>query len=413
MRHLLLIAALTTAAAVSGRDICVDYRSGKADNPGTREAPLATTGQALKLAAPGDIVRILPSDRPIRDNVEIVNLRGTREKPIVIDGMNNILLGTKPLDPRQWREVEPGLFRREVVTGENWAYRFFLTCNGKINRMGRLLKSAVPGAKFKKPDALAPGEWTVVKNEFVPSDNRHHKQFRFEYFVRLPAGASSLADSGLEEPDVRRDGGVNFSGRCEFVTVRNLIAKNFYNDGYNIHGKCRDLHFENIAAVDCCDDGISAHEACTLTGKNMVFIGCSTAICHIQNVTSVQENVYAEKITGRELYFLANTRNTVRNVFMIADSRSGSLWTNRKGDRQTAVLENIFAVSTNPESVFEVRADGELALTASDVQLAGFGQVMKRSGIAVVDPEDLRNRILAERRKFFAIFGGNLEKALE
>ncbi|MCI5778762.1 MAG: hypothetical protein MR051_02930 [Lentisphaeria bacterium] len=414
MRHLLLIAALTTAAAVSGRDICVDYQSGKAGNPGTREAPLATAGQALKLAAPGDVVRILPSDRPIRDNIRIVNLQGTAENPITIDGMNNIFLGTLPLSPDVWKEVSPGLYQKEMKTGRNWTSRFYLTFNGRINRMGRLQKAGSPGAKYKKPEELVPGEWTVVERDMVDARGPH-KQFNFDFVVRLPEGAESLESSGVEEPNIRKNGGVNLQGKCRHLILRNLIVKNFFNDGYNLHGDCENIHFENIAAVDCGDDGISAHEACKLTGKNMVFIGCSTAICHIADVTSSQENVYAERISGREFFFLANSDNTVKNAWVLADSFSGSRWQVRKGNHQKGRMENVFMLSNNPKSAFLLNVDkgGKLDLALVNVQLAGFRQVTECPGIVKADPDVLRKFIAEKRAEMFARFGGNLEKALK
>ena len=414
MRRVLLAAAILTGTALWGKEIFVDYKSGKASNPGTREAPYSAVAQALKKAAPGDTIRILPSDRPIRDNIQVTNVCGTPEAPITIDGMNNIFLGTLPLNPAEWEEVSPGLFRKKMVTGKNWTSRFFLTFNGHINRMGVVKKASAPGTKYKTPEKLAPGEWTVVQGDPILPVKGPHPQFNFEFFVRLPEGKTALADSGVEEPNIRKNGGVNVRGKCRNLIFRNIIVKNFFNDGYNIHGDCEAIHFENIAAVECGDDGISAHESCKLTGKNMVFIGCSTAICHIQSVTSVQENVYAEKISGRELYFLANSDNTVKNVYMIADSFSGSLWANRKKDEhQTAVLENVYVVSNNPNAVFEIKGAGEVKLTASNVQLAGFKRVTENPGIVKADPEALRKLISEKRAEFFAIFGGNLEKTLK
>ena len=414
MRRTILTFLLGVGCVLCGKDIFVDYNVGQAANPGTREAPHSAIAAALKHAAPGDTIHILPSPRPIRDNLAVTDLRGTAEKPIVIDGGNNVFLGTNPLKSSEWHEVAPGLYKKEMTTGKNWASRFFLTFNGRINRMGRIHKAGSGGAPYKRPEDLAPGEWTVVQREAIPEAKKSpHPPFRFEFFVRLPDGRKSLTESGVEEPNIRKNGGVNLRGKCRNLIFRNLIVKNFFNDGYNLHGDCRDIHFENVAAVDCGDDGISAHEECTLTGKNMVFIGCSTAICHIQGVTSVQENVYAEKISGRELFFLKNSHNTVKDVYMIADSFSGSLWTNRKGDRQTAALENVFAVSSNPRAVFTTRAGGELKLTAANVRVAGFHKVMQQDGVTTADPAELRKVIAAKRAELFARFGGNLEKALE
>jgi hypothetical protein len=282
---------------------------------------------------------------------------------------------------------------------------------GKINRMGRIQKS--PGATpYKKVDALAPEEWTVLFGAAVPSKNPH-KQFETEYVVRLPQGATSLKDSGVEVPDVKKPSGVQIYGKNKHVIFRNMIVKNFYNDGYNIHGDSQNIGFENVAAVDCGDDAISAHSACSINVKNLVAIGCSTAICHIQDTVCTHENIYAEKIIGRELFFLHNSRNIIKNAYIITDSYSGSHWTTRKiNEHQTGEVSNVFMVSNNPKAEFQIDSKGKVEVKFSGVQVAGFAKVMKNDGVTVAPKDDLMKKITAAKKELFALFGGNLEKAL-
>ena len=70
------------------------------------------------------------------------------------------------------------------------------------------------------------------------------------------------------------------------------------------------------------------------------------------NAVSVQENVYAENISGREFYFMNGTDTTIRNAYVVAGSRSGSRWTTKRSEHQRARLENIFMVSENPLADF-------------------------------------------------------------
>lgn len=412
MRGSVLAAVLTAAFSLAAGDICVELASGGAGGDGSRNAPFRSLAPALAAARPGDTIRILPAGRPIRGGIVVKDLCGTAEKPITIDGMNNILIGTVPLRSGEWREVSVGLWKREEVSAWSWVERHFMTFDGRINRMGRVQKGATKGKPFKAPEALEPGEWTVVCREEVRRRGAY-RWYRFEFFLRLPDGVATPERSGVEEPSRGlRNGGVVLRGKCRHLVFRNIIAKNFLNDGFNLHGDCRNIHFENIAAVDCGDDGISAHESCTLSGRNMVFIGCATAICHIQNAVSTQENVYAENICGREFYFMNNTDTTIRNAFVVADSHSGSLWSVKKGERQRAVLEDVHVLSRNPRARFATRRFGKLDLRTSRVRLSGFQEVMKRGGVEVVEAGALRERIAAERVRLFACFGGKLEEAL-
>jgi hypothetical protein len=411
MRCLMTAVLMFCAAALAAREIYVDFTSGKPGALGTRGAPLATADEALKSAAPGDTIFILPSVRPIRVNLSIRDLAGTAERPIVIDGMNNIFSGAAPISSAQWHPVAPGLYKREEVTAWSWVDRYFMTFDGKINRMGRVYKAAGCGADFKKPEELAPGEWTVAQGAEVRRRGSL-VWYRFEFYLRLPEGVTP-ENSGVEEPvSELRNGGIVLKGKCRHLVFRNFIVKNFLNDGYNLHGDCRDILFENIAAVDCGDDGISAHDSCGFTARNLVVIGCSTAICHIGRAVSVQENVYAEKITGREFYFMNDTDTTIRNAYVLAGSRSGSRWTTKKGERQRARLENIFMASENPQARFVRQPLGEQEFGAENVRLAGFREVMKQDGVTEVRPEPLRRLIAEKRTELFALFGGNLEKAL-
>lgn len=399
------------AAMLSAREIYVDFDSGKAGASGTRDAPLASFGEALKTVAPGDTVFILPSKHPIRANIQIRDLAGTVEHPITVDAMYNIFTGAEPVSSAKWRQVSPGLFKREEITAWSWVDRYFMTFDGRINRMGRVNKASGRGAAFKKPEELAPGEWTVVQGEEIRRKGKY-RWHRFEFFLRLPEGVTPET-SAVEEPvNQLREGGIVLKGKCRHLVFRNFIVKNFFNDGYNLHGDCRNIHFENIAAVDCGDDGISAHDTCEFTAKNLAMIGCSTAICHINNAVSVQENIYAEKISGREFFFMNSTDTTIRNAFVLAGSHSGSRWTTKKGEHQRVRLENILMASENPRADFTRRALGKQEFSAVNVSLSGFCRIMQQSGVERGDPEKLRRRIEKKRAELFSRFGGNLEKAL-
>ena len=105
-----------------------------------------------------------------------------------------------------------------------------------------------------------------------------------------------------------------------------MIVRNFINDGYNIHGECTGIDFYNIAAVDCGDDAVSAHEKCSISVKNLVAIGCSTVVCHVQEAVAAHENVYAERISVPRMVSYRGDKQYIQEYLHVCDSFSGSLW---------------------------------------------------------------------------------------
>jgi hypothetical protein len=230
----------------------------------------------------------------------------------------------------------------------------------------------------------------------------------------VPEGFKNPAEAGFEIPQYRRISGVNIANDCHYIHFRNIIVKHFFNDGYNIHGNCRNIIFENIAAVECGDDAISAHETGLIYVKNMVAIGCSTAICHINKSENHHENVYAEKILGRDIFLTESTRNSLVNGWFKADSIGGFRLTTRKDTKQTFVMKNVRMINSNPKAPFDIQSPGVLDFKAEDVKVANYPNVNKvlAKQIQQVKAEEIAEEIEAARKRLFAIFGGQLEKAL-
>ena len=385
-------------------DIYVDYEKGKAANPGTKAAPYARFASAIKAAQPGDTIYILPSTKPIRDTLVVRKKCGTADKPIIIDGMNNIFLGTEPLDLKVWKEFKPGYLKRTMVASASRTNRYFMVRDGKPHRMGRFNKAK--GSKaYKKVEELQPGEWTIIRGKQV-----RKKVHKHDFILRLPEGAKTPA--GFEEPLSRRISGVNIADECHYLTFRNIIVKNFLNDGYNIHGNCRNIRFENIAALYCGDDGISAHETCLIYVKNFIAIGCSTAACHINKSENHHENVYAEQILGRDLFFTDNTTNTFKNVWIKANSIGGFRLTTRKNSVQNFTMTHARIINTNPKATAHIQNEGKLNAKFSDIKFANYSKVDKIYSASQVKPEDIAGEIEAARKRLFALFNGQIEKAL-
>lgn len=413
MKHLLSIVTAAAFCAVLGAaDIYVDYNKGNRKNPGTKAAPLDIFARAINKAKPGDTIYILPSDKPIRDAIVFRNKSGEPGKPITVDGMNNIFLGTMPLNPKEWKEFQPGYFKCTRQIGTNMSNRYFMTLKGKIHRMGRFNK-AKGSDKFKKLEDLQPGEWTIIRGKVV-KNTKHRQIFNQDYIIRLPEGARTPAEAGFEEPRLNRISGVDIAKDSSYITVRNVIVKHFHNDGYNFHGNSRNIILENIAAVECGDDAISAHETCLIYVKNFVAIRCSTAICHINKSENHHENVYAEGILGQDIFCTENTTNTLKNAWFKSDSIGGFRLTTRKDTNQKFEISNLRMINRNPKAIFNIQSPGKLDVNFSDVKIANFNKVHEfyNNKVTVVKAEEIEAEINEARKRLFAIFGGQLEKAL-
>jgi len=375
-----LVASIWFSGSLFAAELTVDI------SPGGNIAMTNFT-TALKKAQPGDVIRLLPADKPVNMSLIVKNLKGQPDKPIVIDGSFNVIVGNRPADETAWKEVAAGtgLYRRVlkvIPTGE----RFFMAFNGKIERMGRHTKWK--SAPLKKPDELKDYQWTLGTGN--------------EAYFKLPAEMTPAA-ARVEEPFYCS--GVEMNGDCANIIIRNLIVRRFWNDGYNIHGNCRDVRFENIAAIENADDGISAHETCKITVTNMISINNGTGFCHIQQAECTHENIYIAGSDSRDI-FLSNTYNALKNIVVLGNAH-GSLEINHGKVR----LEDCFFENRRPGVNLTL---SQAEVSAERITVAGYGIGKKwPAGVTeAASPEELSAKIEAERHRLFAIFGDKLNSAL-
>jgi hypothetical protein len=322
MNKLILVLSLACACATA-RDIHVGKDS-------------TTIAQAIKAAQPGDVIHLEP--KVYRDYAGFYGKKGEPGKPITLDGHGATLEGSDPLDPAQWHEVSPGLFKNDALLprlDDAIIGRWFFRMNGSMQHMGRTSKGR--SAPLKLPAELQTGEWTFVKDparEKPPS-----KQIYGAFFIKL-APEAKLAEANIFVPV--RSAGVQFSGDNAHLVIKNLTATHPYNDGFNIHGDCRDVVFENIAAIECGDDGISAHESAQYRVDVFVSIGNSTGITDTGTAQTSYTNIFLAKNIGFDLFFLDEGRYTLTNAFVLSTAQNPLSITGRdKGDCRVQ-MKNVF-----------------------------------------------------------------------
>lgn len=372
-------------------EIFVHPFTGNNSNPGTQEAPLLDFTSALAKAQPGDIIRMMPVDVPVRGYFRVADVSGTVQKPIIIDGGFNTYIGSVPVDLSKWTMVDPGLYKSVKSVAASMLTRYYMCFNGRMNRMGQPGKWTA--APLKPVADLNDYEWTIINGT--------------DFYFRIPAHMTP-AECEVEEPSLSN--GVQLTGEASNLVFRNIIAKNYWNDGFNIHGNCREIRFENIAALYNGDDGISAHGTCQITVSNYISVGNSTGICHVNESECAHENVYISGTTGRDLYLL-NRKNEIRNLGMDGIALGGIDITTDSADplavRET-FLDNCFFFS--PASGARRVLNSKNQIFADQVSSFNYQPVTLPAGwVDTEDPETLRQNISAIKEQLFAIFGSRLK----
>jgi len=353
------------------RDLRVDPGVGDDGNDGTT-SPLKSIRHAIRIAEAGDTIHLKPV--VYHEYAGFYGKRGESGKPITLNGHGATLEGSDAIDPATWTEVSPGLFKNdELMPTLNLAilWRWFFLIDGKINRMGRVLKGK--SEPFQKPEELKPGEWTFVGNDEKPAGGSDSDKVRGSFFIKLEPG-QTLKQANIRFPV--RSAGVQLSGDNAHLVIRNLTATHPQNDGFNIHGDCRDVVFENIRAIECGDDGISAHETAQYRVDGFVSIGNGTGICDTGSSETSYNNLFIAACVGVDLYFLDTGRYSVSNAVVLSSAQKPMVVAGRASGHCTLTIDNLYLRRTgNPEPAIVATnsrvAARRLTLDKLDVRVTG------------------------------------------
>lgn len=222
---ILLVAASLSLVA---RNLYVNNQTGNDQNDGlSPERAWKTLATAAPKLQPGDVLHLAPGT--YYESFKMVN-SGTPQQPIVIQGNNAVLSGLKPVPDDSWQKIADNLYHSpNTVRTDALRPRVFNAQNVMI---------CIPKGT---PETLKPGQalWNAKGIYVRTRDNVHPKDMKLKGFYRVS--------------------GVIYTGQS-YITVNNLIAENFANDGFNVHGYCRGLVFNNIVGRWNGDDGFSIHE---------------------------------------------------------------------------------------------------------------------------------------------------------
>jgi hypothetical protein len=382
--QLFLLFILASTTITYGTDYFVDptagddHANGLAAKVDGANGPIKTIARGLKFAQPGDTVHLAPA--VYRETAVFNNRSGEEGKPITLDGHDATLEGSDPLNPDDWPEISPGLFRNDHLLRLDDAViqRWFFLWDGKMNHMGRSSKGLRPD--FKKPEDLQPGEWTFVKDDSRKQPDS--AQIFGAFYVKLPPG-QKLAEAHIAAP--MRSAGVQMSGINKWLVMRNLIATHVYNDAYNIHGSSRDCVFENIRALECGDDGISAHDDCQFRVHGLVSIGNSTGIADTGDSLTEYDHVFIRDCLGIDLLFVGTNHHAIHNGVVLSSAHTALSLSGTVGVEQVCslTLDNVFIRRETAPTEARIGKGG--ALDAQHVTMLGCHLVVADGAVTLHD----------------------------
>lgn len=385
LRTAILIISISAFSA-GAAEIFVNPLTGSDGNSGGSDAPLKNIQTAIARAKPGDTVKLESLDKAISGLISINEKKGTPAQPITIDGNFNTLLGTRRITVATAEKLSDNLYHvKKKKISPNFLWRFFMVFDGKVERMGQHSKDKC--AQFKKPEELAPLEWTIIDGT--------------DLYFKLPPNAT-IESISVEEPVLLN--GVQITGKSEHIIVKNIIVKNFWNDGFNIHDNSKNIIFDTVAAIYCGDDGISAHDGCILSIRNMVSIGNGTGVCHAGSAEAIHENMYIEGADSRDIFML-----NIKNSFDKLTICSHAMATSEFGDKGVNTINNAIIYSDNPARLMRTR--NAKSVTGTDNKIVNYNFDGVFPGLSSPPPsvDDVKQESAAAKTEILKRFMGKLQ----
>ena len=263
--------AVWLSVGVAAKTVHVDNVRGDDGRAGLApEQALASIAAGVRLLEPGDTLTLADTGESYRESI-VLGRGGEPGAPLVIEGNGASVSGLKPIPADKW------------VVQEDGTWFFAWRRSGSLRPY--LVEGGKPVPRASRREDLGPGQAYWAKEGA---------------FFR-PAEGKSVTDHALEA--TLRASGVAVTS-ASYITVRNLTAEFFANDGFNVHGECRGLVFRNIVGRYNGDDGFSVHEDVGSVVHGGHFYGNTYGVQDVNASRSVYNGLLVERnrIHGIDLY---------------------------------------------------------------------------------------------------------------
>lgn len=336
------------AAISMAKTVYVSSKTGSDGNSGLEKTKsVRTLSHAMSLIEAGDTLEMEAGS--IFNESLYFPRNGTAWKPIIIEGNGSVICGLRDIPSDAWQDMGEGLFFQpsKVKTGALAPY--LVDANGKSLPQNRNLKTMKPGESFWNSNG--------IYLRCTPNESPANMKLRGTTLV-----------SGVTMEDT------------SYVTVRNLTAEYFANDGFNMHGYCHGLVFEQITARHNGDDGFSMHEDVGAVVRGGHFHHNNYGIQDINGSRSLFQGLLVEDNRIIGVHFNGGFRSLEDSV--VRNNASGEIVI------QNNSAKNIGYVNSNPLATGLVFIKNTVVLGGKvAIQVKGPSKAVI-SNSAILDAED-------------------------
>ncbi len=246
--------------------IHVNNLTGNDRNPGSEKAPVKTIRHGITLLSPSGRMEVANTGKVYADTYPgpagtamIVNVSGTIEKPVVINGNGATYSGLAVIPPEKWSQDSKNIYSLDFWPMSNMM-RYYKQENYWHEGTQIWFMNGQPAKNCRSLSELEsnPGAFWWDKTK---------KKVRFH----LPEG-KKLADIRIQLP---ANSGFNITGR--HVWIKNFNVIHSWNDGFDSADNAIAARYSNCIALDNCGQGFSCHTVGDTFYENCAAVRCASS----------------------------------------------------------------------------------------------------------------------------------------